>query len=169
MTIPRLLLVAGMPASGKSHFGRWLEAEHGFIHVDAELPGQLDRLGPGSHALWDASIQTKDAMQFAAAIRALGRPTVINWGFPVEYLPFIGLLKEAGFTVWWFDADVQAARVEYASAGRPEHNFDQQVADICTRRPLIEAVFAPNLLHVLGADGLRLAPTSILAAIAHAS
>jgi hypothetical protein len=32
------ILIAGIPASGKSTFGKWLAKTHGFIHVDMELP-----------------------------------------------------------------------------------------------------------------------------------
>ena len=30
-------LIAGISATGKSHFGRWLAETHGFLHVDMEL------------------------------------------------------------------------------------------------------------------------------------
>jgi shikimate kinase len=32
----QILFLAGVPATGKSSYGRWLEENHGFIHVDVE-------------------------------------------------------------------------------------------------------------------------------------
>src|ERR1700720_2354910 len=45
-------LIAGIPASGKSTFYRWLEEKKGFLHLDVEKPGVLDRYGLAT--AWDA-------------------------------------------------------------------------------------------------------------------
>lgn len=81
MSNVQLLFLAGIPATGKSYFGGWLEATHGFVHIDAEVPGQFARFG--LHALWDQSLLSTDASAFAVAIQCRHSKVVLNWGFPV--------------------------------------------------------------------------------------
>src|SRR5712691_7552921 len=42
-------LISGIPASGKSTFCRWLEEKKGFLHLDVEEDGVLDRHGGTIH------------------------------------------------------------------------------------------------------------------------
>jgi len=95
---PSLLYIAGIPDSGKSHFGKWLEATHGYLHIDAELPGQFDALG--LHGTWDAALARTNARLFVDAVLALDRTIILNWGFPPAFLPFITSLRSAGFSQW---------------------------------------------------------------------
>lgn len=148
-----LLFLAGIPASGKSHFGQWLQATHDYLHIDAELPGQLDV--HGLHQTWDAGIAQTNAQAFVEAVRALGRSVVLNWGFPPNCLPFIRSLGSTGFTLWWFDADLSAARSAYGEIGRPVEIFDRQIANIRVRWPAIHDVFAPNIINTLDSAGAR--------------
>ena len=163
MKRPRLLLIAGMPATGKTHFGEWLEAERGYVHVDAEVHGHLERVGV--HGLWNGARETGDATALASALRSLANPVVINWGFPPPCLPFVCALKDAGFVLWWFDAQVALSRSEYIRAGRPIHAFDTQVSAIGAARQVIEAAFTPNIITTLKANAVRLTPATIFDAI----
>ncbi|MFZ0816098.1 MAG: hypothetical protein WAM78_11295 [Candidatus Sulfotelmatobacter sp.] len=155
-----------MPATGKSHFGKWLETEQGYVHVDAEMPGQLARIGV--HGLWDRSIETGDATALASALCSLGSPVVINWGFPPPLLPFVRALKDAGLALWWFDAEAAVSRAEYIRAGRPTQAFDTQFRGIAAARQVIEAMFAPNIITTLDANAVRLSPATIFHAICNA-
>ena len=78
-------LISGIPASGKSTFCRWLEEKKGFLHLDVEKPGVLDRYGLATawDALFDASAS---AAPFIEALDKFKRPVVIDWGFPPEHL-----------------------------------------------------------------------------------
>src|SRR6266436_5041485 len=51
-------LISGIPASGKSTFCRWLEGNKGFLHLNVEEDGVLDRHGLATAwaTLFDASI-----------------------------------------------------------------------------------------------------------------
>lgn len=158
-----LLFVAGIPASGKSHFGRWLQAIHGYLHIDAEIPGQLDAYA--LHEVWDAGLRQANAGAFVEAVQALGRPVVLNWGFPPRCLPFVTSLRSEGFAVWWFDADYSAARLAYSRLGRPVEAFDRQIAVIQAAWPAIEEVFAPNIIRALNARGARRREDAILQVI----
>jgi hypothetical protein len=157
---PNLLFVAGIPASGKSHFGEWLQATQGYLHIDAEVAGgQLDALA--LHKIWDAALHSTNARPFVDAVRTLDRAIILNWGFPPSYLPFIASLRSAGFSPWWFDADVSAARTGYCQAGRSPVAFDGQLAEIRAAWPAIQQAFAPNIVRVLESDGARMPPVEI--------
>src|SRR6266446_3289448 len=88
-------LISGIPASGKSTFCKWLEEKKGFLHLDVEKPGVLDRHGLATawDALFDASTS---AASFVQALERFKRPVVIDWGFPPECLNTVRKLSEAG-------------------------------------------------------------------------
>jgi hypothetical protein len=74
-------LISGIPASGKSSFCRWLEEKKGFLHLDVEKPGVLDRYGLATAwaTLFDANTS---AASFVQALDRFERPIAIDWGFP---------------------------------------------------------------------------------------
>src|SRR5216683_8158329 len=122
MKAPQLLFIAGIPAAGKSNLGNWLEAQHGFIHIDDEKNHRLDELGV--HDLWDSCLASMDCAPFAQQLRQLRRPVIFNWGFPGSYWPAAAALKQAGFTCWWFDADIVRARLEFQRMGKSFADFE---------------------------------------------
>jgi hypothetical protein len=164
---PTKLFLAGVPASGKSTFGEWLEANHGFVHIDAELPGRLARFDLAGS--WDHFLRTGDRREFLLRIRALNRPVLFNWGFPVSYLPVVMLLKTYGFVPWWFDADrEQARRANEQRKTVSLDDFETQMAGISREWSNIESCFAPNILNVLDSAGRRLPPSAIFESIRRA-
>jgi hypothetical protein len=165
MTAPQLLFVAGIPGTGKSHFGQWLAHNRGYIHVDAEIPGDLERAGLRS--LWDEAYRTAECIRLAEHIRRLGRPLIFNWGFPLHSLPIAVALKTAGFDSWWFDADLIAARQAFSEHGLNGNSFDLQVASIQSSTQSINALFEPKKILVLDKLGARLPPEEIFSRICH--
>jgi cytidylate kinase len=65
-------LISGIPASGKSTFCKWLAEEKGFLHLDVEKTGVLDRYGLATAwaTLFDASVT---AAPFIEALDSPGR------------------------------------------------------------------------------------------------
>lgn len=163
MPIPPLLFIAGVPSSGKSHFASWLASERGYLHIDAEMPKAI--ADAGLQRQWDEALNTGNCAGLADELRSRGVPAVFNWGFPIGCLPLAAALKTAGFASWWFDADIPAARLAHAGAGKSLVAFDQQVAVVVASRASIEAVFSPNILVVLHASGERASVQEIYAHI----
>jgi hypothetical protein len=163
MALPRLVLIAGIPAAGKTYYGDWLEAHHGFIHIDDVSGSRLRQYG--LQQAWEQSLLLRDAHLFTAELQKRERPAVLNWAFPPDCLPFLGLLKRAGFTLWWFDADLETARREHIRGGKDAQAFDSLVADIAAHRVQIETLFRPNMLQVLSRRGERMAPEAICEAM----
>jgi len=167
MPTPSLLFIAGLPSSGKSHFANWLAAERGYLHIDAEAPRAI--AGAGLQSQWDEALSTGNCAALAGELRSRSVPAVFNWGFPVGCLPLAAALKRAGSVSWWFDADIPAARLAHAEAGKSVVAFDYQVAAIAASITSIEVAFSPNILKVLHASGERVPVHEIYARIENAA
>jgi hypothetical protein len=109
-------LISGIPASGKSTFCRWLEETKGFLHLDVEKPGILDRNGLAT--IWASLFEAStSAAPFIEALEKFKRPVVIDWGFPREHLTTVRKLSEGGVMPWWFAADWAVARRKFKERG----------------------------------------------------
>jgi hypothetical protein len=150
------LLISGIPASGKSTFCRWLEEEKGFLHLNVEEDGVLDRQGLAAEwlPLFGASAS---AAPFIEALEKFKRPVVIDWGFPPEYLDAVRKLSEGGVMLWWFAADWAVARRKFAERGSrkgPIEAFDIQIRKIEAALPEINAVFRSHVVYALPSTGI---------------
>ncbi len=126
MAIPRecLILLSGVPATGKSTFGRYLHREYGFAHYDLEChPRGWPH--PDLMATWAAP------RQFVAQLKQLHKRVSLEWGFPVHHLPKVNALRAAGVRLIWFDGDRGQARSVFQERGRLDlAAFDRQVAAV---------------------------------------
>ena len=110
------LLVSGIPASGKSAFCKWLEREKGFLHLEVEKVGVLDR--PGLAQAWNALFAADaSAAAFLEALEKFKRPVAIDWGFPPEHIAAVKKLFQGGVMLWWFAADWAVARRKFKERG----------------------------------------------------
>src|SRR4029077_6677540 len=89
----RLVLISGIPGTGKSCFANWLHENHGFVHLDVDAQGQL----PSTDWLLQQN------------------RLVIDWGFPANeprlstMIEIIQSWISVGVEHWWFDGDREAA------------------------------------------------------------
>jgi hypothetical protein len=159
------LMIAGIPGSGKSTFGSWLETNESFYHIDAELPSPsaLDDLS--LRLAWDQLVGG-DSSAFQNALVQLDRPIVFDWGFPMTYLSIGRTLKSIGLECWWFDADIEQARRAYAQRGRGTiEDFDRQIAAIRHFEPKLRELFQAHRITTLDSNGVRGAPQAIWASM----
>jgi hypothetical protein len=160
-THPVHFLISGIPASGKTTFCKWLEEKKGFLHLDVEKPGVLDRHGLTTawNTLFDASAT---AAPFIEALEKFNRPVLIDWGFPPECLDTVRKLSEAGVMLWWFAADWAVARRKFKERGTiPLGLFDIQIREIEAALPQINALFASHVEYVLPSTGIYTPPEKI--------
>jgi hypothetical protein len=155
-------LICGIPASGKSTFCRWLEEKKGFLHLDVEKPGVLDRYGLATAwaTLFDASTS---AAPFVQALEKFKRPVAIDWGFPPECLHAVRKLFEGGVMLWWFAADWAVARRKFVERGGkgPVEVFDIQIRKIEAALPEINALFGSHKEYTLPSTGIYTPPETI--------
>jgi hypothetical protein len=127
MAIPEqvVILLAGIPATGKGEFARYLAREHGFAHYDLEC---YPRGWPHQELkqTWDA-----DRAAFVSQLRKHHDKIVLDWGFPARCLPWVEELQKCGVKLVWFDGDIDAARKMFVQRGGiAVEMFDNQIADI---------------------------------------
>jgi hypothetical protein len=158
----QLVLLAGIPAAGKTFFSRWAERHRSFLHLNVETDGPYRC--PELRPVWPSPSGPRDVTPLAHAMRALDRDIILDWGFPVRCFSTVQAFKNLGFALWWFDADRDQARRAYLRrAGGPATAFDRQVADIAREWATIRPVFEPNIITTLSADGTRMAPELLYA------
>lgn len=116
------ILIAGVPASGKSSFGRWLADTKGFVHVDMGL-GDSTQYRWGWNGLrneWNAFCDGSDRDRLITQLKSQTASVVLNWGFPARMLPVVSALKASGVSLWWFDGDRAVARRRFKERARQQ-------------------------------------------------
>jgi hypothetical protein len=164
VTSHRLIFLSGIPASGKTHFGRWLAREHGFIHVEFEDKTVRACLGlaAGRNALKGCG----NADPLITAAQNLGPRVLFDWGFPPSWLFAVARFAELGAELWWFDGDRVRARQDFVQRNTGVLDaFDRQLLRITQSWSEITALFGRRQIDVLSANGERLHAESIRAAM----
>lgn len=140
----RLLLITGIPGSGKTTVGNYLAWKHGFEHLDFERSSMLERfLGRGETSL---------RSELELLMRS-GRDIVVTWGFlPGAQLSLVLLMRELGFEWIWFDGDRPAARRAFIARGTvSEAALDVQLRAIAQHVDLDK--LQPQRLNTFDASG----------------
>jgi hypothetical protein len=154
-------LISGIPASGKSTFCRWLEEKKGFLHLDVEKPGVLDRYGLAT--AWGTLFAADStATPFIEVLDKFKRPVAIDWGFPPEHLNTVRKLFDGGVMLWWFAADWAVARRKFEIRRYPHvQAFDIQIRKIKDSLPEISALFRSHVEYALPSTGIYTPPDKI--------
>ncbi len=144
----RIILIAGIPATGKSYFGEWLRLNHDFIHIDVEDAPSKRLLGV--YDAWDHFLTTRDVLPLFSVLDKYQQDVVIDWGFPASHLPWVVDLNKAGAELWWFEGDSAVASSQFTRRNtRPILEFYAQVPGLRFAWPEISKVFGANCVKVL--------------------
>jgi hypothetical protein len=141
-----------MPGTGKSSYARWLAETHRFQHVDVENdPDSLKSFSSSPSA-------------FIAELLARPSPICFDWGFPPQCLALVRQFSDAGFDLWWFDADVSGAKRYFMQRGTvSEAAFERQVSLIAASRAEILQLFGAHILPVISPANERMSNEQIYA------
>jgi adenylylsulfate kinase-like enzyme len=83
-----VILIAGMPASGKTSFGDYLRDKKHFLHVDLKaFDGSYFRSG------WNASLSVGRLEVFLETLKRHATRAVLTWGFHTNNLGIVRALK----------------------------------------------------------------------------
>lgn len=132
----RILLLTGIPGTGKTKIGNHLKDHYGFIHIDIEA----QHTWPEEYKKYD-----KDHLgELMKALKAKNEDVVITWGFIPEFDDkYIFELQKHGAIMFWFDGDRAIAKGHWKNRDNPLDDwlFDYQVKRIDNDN--IQGKFAP--------------------------
>ena len=153
-----IVLISGVPATGKSSFGSWLQDNRGFVHVDIESEARgFKPLGLLElDALWQgiAHLPPPPVDPFVDALRGLEAPVVLDWGFDPRFLPLVERLHVAGISAWWFDGDRAAARRRFIARNTVSVDaLDIQMPKIVAAWNAMIDFYGDRIIRTLRADG----------------
>ena len=118
---PDLLLVTGIPGTGKTCYGEKFAEEFGFLHYDLEEPQTFSRFAA-------------NPMQFIANALSQHKNIVVTWGFVPDNQPSVAAVlqfRNSGFKLIWFDGNRQAALEQFQKRGTvPDALFELQMKRI---------------------------------------
>jgi hypothetical protein len=155
-----ILLLSGIPGSGKSSYGRWLVGNKGYIHLDFDQ-GDIEKHGL---AKLFGEFASGRSDQFIAALLKKDAPICLDWGFPPSCLPIVQRLADAGVDAWWFEAEAQLAKKHFLHRGTvSEAAFNEQMTNIDASRGAIMKVFGQHIVHALKPDGTHVSCEEIYA------
>jgi hypothetical protein len=119
------------------------------LAVPADAPKEVEPL---------AYIMDESAPErIEALMRTIPERLVIDWGFPAENIGTVAKLKDAGFRIFWFDGDHARARQDFIARGTASiQSLNLHMPKIQEAMPQIRALFLPNMIEVLHANGERM-------------
>ena len=136
-----LLLITGIPGTGKTWYGNRFARDFGFLHCDLENQQMLNRLGA-------------DPARFIDELKCGDQSVVVTWGFvPDEIQSGIVLqFRDAGFKLIWFDGNRPTALREFQNRGTvPEERFYAQMYRIENSK-ILERI-RPIIIDTFDQDG----------------
>jgi hypothetical protein len=139
-----VLLLSGLPGAGKSHFAKWLEGcGWGRLESDDADPRVREVLG--------AAVGGSDEPLLSER-RKYPLGLVLEWGFPMDWLPQLRAMIGRGYNAWYFDGDREAALQGWTNAhqGWDVGLWHQQVQRLDARWPEICPLYRSKILTTVG-------------------
>jgi len=153
------IFIAGVPVTGKTYFGDWLEKHHNYLHLDFEMDDSIRK-----HNLQKEHkrIQNDGFDPLFQVLEKTGKSIVFNWGFIPQNLPIIQQILKYGLNPVWLTASKKIAREKFIERGGIDVKyFDLQMQRIEEMQHQLSNVFALCEVKSLRDDGTRMKPEEI--------
>lgn len=118
------LFISGIPATGKTTLGNFLQDKHNFTHLDLTYPEKSE-------------IQPEEIKELQDKLNTFQRSDkdlVITWGFGPQILPHqeaVKLILDQGAKMIWLDGNQETAIAVFMKrGGMSENSFNQQMDQI---------------------------------------
>ncbi len=149
-----LIIISGIPCTGKTSFGDWLKDEHEYFHFDFEKESKNGIFHPLLENIQFKNIDTN----LIKLLSTLSNKIVITWGFPPNEYCFniIENFQNSGFQPWWFSTDMDIARNYYIQRDglkNTELFFDIQAKKLTATEDRISSIYKQSKIETLTKDG----------------
>lgn len=149
-----IIILCGMPASGKSTFGKYLQEKHGYTYIPME-----DDVWPDNklRSLWndvfDSKRQYNKVETFVRYLYDNYENVVLDWGFPIAHIRIVELLKRQWCEIIWFNCSTAIARERFVKRGKNSVTyFDTQIKTIKENIDILRKNLNPKAINVLKKD-----------------
>lgn len=155
----RSIFLAGVPTTGKTYFGNWLEENRNYLHIDVEKNQSVHRHNLQNEVsnFWNGNYSP-----LFNRLRDSGKPIVFDYGFPPQHLSTIVRFLNYGLKPVWFTATKEIAREKFLERGVIDIKyFDIQMNRIENYKNELINVFGKCEIKTPLDDGSRLSPEEI--------
>jgi len=107
--LPRVLILWGVPGTGKSTYAKHLVKHHGYVHIDTDVGGAGESKAAKA---WRAVLNGQGTSEDFVKIASYNpEPVVMEYGMFAnpQGRELLRRLRDAGAEPWWFDGDRVAA------------------------------------------------------------
>lgn len=169
--LPRVLILWGVPGTGKSTFAKWLAENKGVARIDTDAHGAgTSRAAKAWRAFLDGQ---GTAEAFVKVARYNPEPLVLEYGMFAnpDAIALLRSIRDAGAEAWWFDGDRPAAFAAWKSENiKSSRNFvdakwDEVVDVINANMPLITEFFGTNVARTIEAGPMHIPPEETFSAL----
>lgn len=153
-----VIFICGIPASGKSSFGKFLENKHGYFYIDMEHNPWPDE---NIHKIWDLIFQQlgdeSRISSFLDSLETKGEKVVLDLGFVPNdaYYWIVATLKKYGCRVIWFNCSYNIAKKRFLNrkTSPPLELFELQIERIKNNWGIIASMVDPEVVEVTAENG----------------
>ncbi len=103
------ILIVGIPGTGKTTIGNYLQNKRGYEHIDMESGDNILKA-------------YKRPEQFICRLKNISGDLVVTWGFvPIDqFIDLIRELKILGFKVIWFDGNREFSKQSFIARNKEQ-------------------------------------------------
>jgi hypothetical protein len=153
-----LLVISGLSGSGKTTYTDSL-TERGWTALNHDLIVGHGLVSNDLEQAWGSTFQQAGAPTVEPFLRRAAewpQPVVLEFGFPIQLLPMVVDLRDAGASIWWFDGDRPAAQQAWRERNAtraepyPDAAWRNYVDSVDLNWASICQVFGSNIIRVIG-------------------
>jgi len=130
---PRIILISGVPGTGKTTIGNYLESQRKFVHFDIEKVMKLPNFN------------------------TLNENTILTWGFNPEDPVSVGYIKDfvnSGRMMIWLDGNRDASKKAFIDRKTVSlARYEEQMERITRQEKKIYSEFSPRVINPFDSFG----------------
>lgn len=147
----RIILLCGIPGSGKTAFGKYLHDKHGHTYTSLEGKEWEDKK---MQSLWDniftAKRQHYAVEKFVCYLHDNYENVVLDWGFSMDQMDVASSLRSESCYIVWFTCNIATARKRFLKRNKNSATyFDTQIKIIQENNKKIADRLKPKVIDVL--------------------